>query len=120
MNQKSYKISKERLDNVIYKYIDDKFPEDKIVVKPNIGGSAYTEILLKRDFANLLCFVYFTKEYFEKSGQYETSKKAPTLQIQDWKFLEDMNDIFSDYWKPIFEKWFNDNFKMEVKTFLYE
>lgn len=47
---------------------------------------------------------------------------SPILEFsQSFWFLDRMNSIFGDVWKPVFEQWFTNNFPElpKVKTFLY-
>lgn len=69
-------------------------------------------------------FTYVKKEYYE-SGQGESLAKkwldkSPLLEFIDYKFRNKMNSFFGEYWKPVFEKWFEQNYpEFPVKTFIY-
>lgn len=116
-----YKITKGRIDDFIYKYINEKFPkEDMNVVF--FDELPYGTVYLKKHGENPridIALTYYKPEYFEYSNP-EMSEDAPYLIVQDSDFLNQMNELFGEIWHPIFEKWYGDNFKFPVNTFVYE
>ena len=38
------------------------------------------------------------------------------LYFEDSREIAKLDKMFGKYWRPMFKKWFYDNFEMEIKT----
>ena len=46
--------------------------------------------------------------------------KAPLLDLLHREFADKMDALFGDFWRPVFEKWFETNYpEFPVKTYIH-
>ena len=60
-----------------------------------------------------MIFILYEKDY--ERIRDEKIMEGPVLFIEDEDKIELLNQ-FGDLWKPVFKKWFKDNFDYEFKT----
>ena len=58
-------------------------------------------------------FILYQQSY-EKMDDY-ILMESPVLFIEDYNKIELLNQ-FGELWKPVFKKWFKDNFNYDIKT----
>jgi hypothetical protein len=58
-------------------------------------------------------FILYQQSY-EKIDDY-ILMESPVLFIEDYNKIELLNQ-FGELWKPVFKKWFKDNFNYDIKT----
>ena len=59
-------------------------------------------------------FIYLEKEYYEeKHSTMSFRNQSPILLVSDYGSFTDM---FDDYWKKPMKQWFEDKYKLPVKT----
>lgn len=117
-------ITENKLYNSIYKYIDNFYDTSNIgqFNPPTYMGNKWdenpyiTDYFNKGNFEddNTDLFTYIQKEYYslEPSNQ-SFIKQTPILIVSDYG---DFTDMFGDYWKEPMKQWFEDNYKLPVKT----
>jgi hypothetical protein len=130
-----YIINDKQLFDAIYRYIDTDLSEDNINYD---YGYNYDTDKTDKNIINFYgdkysnneqddwYFEYVKKEYYENVENRDSSLKdkwldrSPILEVIDYDFKRKLNSIFSEYWKPVFEKWFEEKFpQFPVKTYLY-
>lgn len=129
-----YIIPEKKVFDVIYHYINDYFYDDNLdwvwddyddeesdrrQMVANFTGDKWRE-----NEQDDYYFTYVSKEYYENEPDDVFAKKwidkAPLLDLLSSNFQERMNGFFGPYWKPVFEKWFSDNYpEFPVKTYIY-
>lgn len=132
-----YLIPEEKLFNFIYKYIDEELTEDNLCWEYdpyeydenhvdykdtiNFYGDKY-ETGEQDDFT----FIYVKKEYYERLKKKHNDwaldwiEKAPILDFVDKRLRNRYDNIFGEFWKSVFEKWFENNYpQFPVKTYNY-
>ena len=91
-----------------YDYVNDEYDDP---INENIR--LYFNGWLEGDHSNVI-FTYYDKDYWDDpSGRAE----APKLVVMDY---DELTDMFGKYWKEPMKKWFEDNYKLPVKTILYD
>jgi len=123
-----YVITESKLNSAIYDYIDNLFHDGKkIEMVKNTRTDDDTledvEVVGAYDFFHKgedELFTWTGKEYYDrphnKSVWSKWKELAPILEILDYRKLDTLNNMFGDLWRPIFIKWFEDNFSLPVKT----
>lgn len=131
-----YIITNKQLFDSIYKFIDKDLRNDNIQYqlgwnydKDRIELNSFTFFgdKFQKNEQSDWYFEYVKKEYYEKlnddKDDYIRIKwldKAPVLDVFRNEWTNKMNSIFNEYWKPVFEKWFSENYpQFPVKTFIY-
>jgi hypothetical protein len=64
---------------------------------------------------------YFTSEESEGWGEeyrIEMNDKTPILAFDDVREYDNLEGLFGNRWQPIFAEWFEENFKVPVKTII--
>ena len=125
-------IKENRLFNTIYKYIDGMIDTDDINRTYGrdededgyYGADMENEnflIFYKGDWNDEddsdVIFYYFTKDYYdeEPSGKPRFKDSAPILDVLE-EYGKELDSLFGKYWREPMKKWFEDNFKLPVKT----
>lgn len=128
-----YLIDNDRLFESIYNFINNEFVDDNLDWDYDINPDTEeteTNILnfygekYSNGFQDEWTFQYIKRTYYEElQDDYFKNNwidKAPILEFTDREWTQKMNSIFGDFWKPVFEKWFSENYnQFPVKTFLY-
>ena len=123
-----YIVKESKLFNAIYQYIDGSYDVSKIdffnpttfdeddfedTENPHIIEFFNTEYDGDYD-ENGMLFVYIVKEYYKDEPSSQSFiNQTPILIVNDYGTLEKM---FGEYWKNPFKKWFENKFKLPVKT----
>jgi hypothetical protein len=67
------------------------------------------------DFSNNI-FYYFTEDYYDEESSSKPFKdSAPTLDVLE-TYGKELDTMFGKHWRGPMKKWFEDNFKLPVKT----
>ena len=118
-------ITENQLNNIeqyIYDYINELYDVDNIhYVERELYDFDNDEYVMSDDthFYNFdysdgeTIFILYEKGYERiRDGKI---MEGPVLYIEDEDKIELLNQ-FGDLWKPVFKKWFKDNFDYEFKT----
>ena len=124
-----YIITESKLFNAIYQYLDsyltpnemdwiygsnedednEEHPDDEnflIFFKGEWSGEDYTDIV----------FNYFDVDYYEDGPSTKSFRNhAPILEVMG-EYGEHLDTVFDDHWVEPMKKWFQDNFKLPVKS----
>lgn len=122
-----YIITESKLDEIIVNYLNKMYDVNDIHWTNPMGGGddgwdEYPNRLYfyKGDFSDdERLFLWYDKEYWnvERSDNARNFyQKSPVLDFENANDLETLNGYFGDKWVPIFKKWFEDNFKIPVKS----
>lgn len=128
-----YILTNKQLFNSIYNFINDELYDDDLTWEYEWDSDAMQREMNVINFYGAkyisneqdeVTFTYIKKEYYEsKEGTPLAEKwidKSPLLEFIDYEFRNKMNSIFGEYWRPVFEKWFERNYpEFPVKTFIY-
>lgn len=123
-----YIITESKLFNAIYQYIDRSYDVDEIdffnpktydedegidIENPHIIEFYNKEYDGDYD-ENGMLFIYIVKEYYkdEPSSQ-PFINQTPILIVNNYS---DLDSLFGNYWKEPFKEWFENKFKLPVKT----
>ena len=122
-------ITENRLYYAIYNYIDDTFYYPNLVtLHPDVWDddemddveNPYITNFYDDDTSTNPIFSYYSDEYYgdEPSSQ-SWKQNAPILEVNgdDWQTLTNM---FGGRWKEPMKVWFEDKFKLPVKTVTVE
>lgn len=123
-----YIITENKIFNIIYDYIDGYYDADKIdffnhqvydedeeedIENPHLIEFFNPEYDGDYD-KNGMLFVYIVKEYYKDEPSNQSFiNQTPILIVNDYEMLE---SIFGEHWKVPFKKWFENKFKLPVKT----
>ena len=131
-----YVLTNKQLFDSIYSYIDSSLNEDDTLtysegfdydIDDYVSDLEWFYIEGEDDWV----FEYIHPEYWNgkarkkhRPADWLKSKleMSPILEFsQSFWFLDEMNNMFGDIWKPVFEQWFVDNFPElpAPKTYLY-
>jgi hypothetical protein len=121
-------ITENKVFDAIYDYINDSYDVTQIdffnpttfnedewedIENPYITEFYYKEYVGDYD-ENGMLFVYIVNEYYNDEPSNESFKnKTPILIVNDY---ENLVKMFGERWKEPFKKWFEDNYKLPVKT----
>jgi hypothetical protein len=124
-----YIISESKLFNSIYEYINRRYDLSEIDwVHPYVyedDGSEYENSNILEffrgvyegpDFSEFI-FVWISPDEYEGGDYVGLQKKCPMLEINDYE-VEKLASIFGNLWIEPMKKWFEDNFKLPVKTII--
>ena len=120
-------ITENKLYNTIYKYIDNFYDTSNIgeINPPTYMGNEWDENpYITEYFYHIyegnydedgVAFVYIQKEYYDENMQSTMSfrNQSPILIVN---YYGGFTDMFGDYWKEPMKQWFEDNYKLPVKT----
>ena len=117
-------ITENKLYNSIYKYIDNFYDTSKIgqINPPTYMGNEWYENPYITEYfdgefedGDMMLFTYIQKEYYDENMQSTMSfrNQSPILIVNNYG---DFTDMFGDYWKEPMKQWFEDNYKLPVKT----
>ena len=121
-----YIITENRLNNFIIQYIEKKYPVRDINYTEgeddygNPDDSAYEFYLGDYD-DNETIFRWYGKEYWEGDNDEilrNRIERSPILYFEDSREPTKLDKMFGEHWKPVFKKWFYDNFDLEINTIL--
>ena len=116
-----FEIQKKKLDDVMYKYIDDLLENNEL---GELNYTYFNEIGDERDWQITFyfgdygykntAFVWQTNEIYEHYGLSEC-EECPKVIVE--KNIEDtLNGMFNDMWKPIFKKWVKEKYNLDPKS----
>ena len=104
-------ISESRLNNTIMNYLDKNYT-------PNDGWSN-DGWLNKEDYSNKIEKFNDYDFYIDDEPYYTYSNfnglVNNELYVRD-NLIEQLSDLFGDYWIPVFKEWFEKNTGLKVKT----
>jgi len=108
MNKK-YTIGEGKLKEVIMNHFDSYFDVKNL--------DSYTQddepnLVSIRNIKNDNVMVWYDKEYFINPHS-TFGKRAPVVSIEN-EYLDPLDSMFGDLWKPIFKEWFEKNFNLPV------
>ena len=120
-------ITENKLYNTIYKYIDNFYDTSNIgqINSTTYMGNEWDENpYITEYFYHIyegnydedgVAFVYIQKEYYDENMLSTMSfrNQSPILIVNNYG---DFTDMFGDYWKEPMKQWFEDNYKLPVKT----
>ena len=118
-------ITENQLNNIehhIYDYINELYDVDNIhyveqeMFNFNVGEYEMSDNIYfyNGDYSDGdMIFILYEKDY--ERIRDEKIMEGPVLFIEDEDKIELLNQ-FGDLWKPVFKKWFKDNFDYEFKT----
>ena len=118
-------ITENKLNDFILKYIGEKYPVDKINYNENYDDegnpddTSYVFYPSSTDYRAI--FRWYGKDYWKGDNDEilrDRIEKSPMLYFEDSREIAKLNKMFGKHWKPVFKKWFYDNFKLEIKTIL--
>jgi len=107
-----YLIKEEQLDNLIYNQIEYYFDKDDINYTPfeEDGVELDSYIFYYGDLSSdNIIFKYYNDEYVINQNE------IPLVELQDNR-SNTLNNMFGDLWREPFKKWFENTFKLNVKT----
>ena len=116
MNKK-YTIGEGRLRDAIMKHFDNHFDIKNLNSYTSDHDPHFASInnIKKAD----VVVRWYGKEYFTNADSYFTNadskfgKLAPVVGIER-EYLDPLDSMFGDLWKPIFKEWFEKNFNLPV------
>ena len=128
-----YIINESRLEELIVDYLNKMYDVNDIHWTNPIGGEGYDDgeddgwnedpnrlYFYTGDFSDGdRIFNWYDKDYWnvERSDNARNFyQKSPVLDFENENDLETLNGYFGDKWVPIFKKWFEDNFRIPVKS----
>ena len=120
-------ITENRLNDFILKYIEEKYPVDKINYTEgydddgNPDDSSYIFYFedYDSDVDDGTIFRWYSKDYWDGPDESTVDyriKQSPLLVFEDSRDAEKFDSLFNEHWKPVFKQWFYDNFGLEIKT----
>jgi hypothetical protein len=119
-------ITENRLNDFILKYIEEKYPVDKINYTEgydddgNPDDSSYIFYFgdYDSDVDDGTIFRWYSKDYWEGDSVAARlrAEESPILSFDDWDNYHHLDSMFNEHWKPVFKQWFYDNFGLEIKT----
>ena len=121
-----YIITENRLNDSIVKYIEKKYPVRDINYTEgeddygNPDDSAYEFYLGDYD-DNETIFRWYGKDYWEGDNDEilrHRIERSPILYFEDSREPTKLDKMFGEHWKPVFKKWFYDNFGLDIKTIM--
>ena len=121
-----YIITENRLNNFIIQYIEKKYPVRDINYTEgeddygNPDDSAYEFYFGDYD-DNETIFRWYGKEYWEGDNDEilrNRIERSPILYFEDSREPTKLDKMFGEHWKPVFKKWFYDNFDLDIKTIM--
>jgi hypothetical protein len=133
-----YIITESKLEEIIVNYLNKMYDVNDITWKHPLENGEETDdweedpnrlYFYKGDdeyeYGDRI-FLWYSKEYWdaEKINASDTVtntvrnyyEKSPVLDFENANDLETLNGYFGDKWVPIFKKWFEDNFRIPVKS----
>jgi len=125
-------ISESKLDAIILKYINNEFPVNRINYTEGFDEDGVpddtTYVFYMGDDIDNDVFRWYDKGYWkgwDEGGLYDDTlvnyriKQSPLLVFRDENFYDNMTAMFGEKWKPVFKKWFTDNFGLEINTIIF-
>ena len=116
-------ITENKLNDFILQYIEEKYPVDKINYNENYDDEGNPDdtsyVFYFTDNDGWAIFIWYGKDYWKGDDTEilrDRIEKSPMLYFEDSREIAKLNKMFGKHWKPVFKKWFYDNFKMEIKT----
>lgn len=121
-------INEDKLNNLIIKYLKTMFNVNDInwTYGTDDDGNevGYTVLFYLGDFSdNEDLFKWYDKEYWNKDSiDYNPEmiekwkSKSPILYFSNEKQKERLETLFGNKWQQPFKDWFEDNFKLPIKT----
>jgi hypothetical protein len=121
-------ITENRVFETIYRYLDKNFNPNQMDWVYGIGedDEGYPDIdsenenfliFFKGDwqgeYDSDMVFHYFEKEYYDRYSSFYN--QAPILEVIG-EYAKHLDTMFDNHWEEPMKKWFQDNFKLPVKT----
>lgn len=124
-----YIITESKLEEIIVNYLNKMYDVNNINWKYPLGNDEETDdweedpnrlhFYKGDDEYDDRIFLWYDKDYWnvERSDNAKNLyEKSPVLDFENGNDLEILNGYFGDKWVPIFKKWFEDNFRIPVKS----
>lgn len=121
-----YILTENKLNQTIYKFIDEMFNTDHINYlhpEDEYGNEDPNRCLFY--FNNYLdddsVFRWYGKGYWDDDWEVWEKRinliaKSPIISVEE-QFSDELDNFFGELWKPVFLKWFNENYpKYKSKT----
>jgi hypothetical protein len=125
-------ITESKLHNSIYEYIDESFNVSNINWVYGIGEdeNGYEDIDIEDknfiifyygdwdgEYDSDIIFNYFDVDYYDKNDPAHKPfiKDSPVLEVMR-EYAKHLDSIFGNHWHEPMKKWFQDNFKLPVKS----
>ena len=121
-----YIITESRLNDSIVKYFEKKYPVDKIHYTEgqdddgNPDDSSYEFYFGDYD-DNETIFRWYGKEYWVGDNEQILRRRielSPIIYFEDSREATKLNKMFGEHWRPVFKKWFYENFGLDIKTIM--
>lgn len=106
-----YLISESKLNSLIYKYLTDNFYPDY-----NWGPDLYDFYKKETERYGYVDFLIDdVSSYLYLLNENEKWQIPPKSLVIRSAFANKLNDLFGEFWKPVFIKWFEDNSGLDVE-----
>jgi hypothetical protein len=125
------KITENKLLNSIYNYIDKTFnpsemgwvygidedDDDSDMDKYNENFLIFFKGDWQGEYDSDVVFHYFDVDFYDENdvAQKPFREKAPVLEVMG-EYGENLDTMFGNHWEEPMKRWFEDNFKLPVKT----
>ena len=107
---KKYTIEEGRLRDAIMKHFDNHFDIKNLNSYTSDHDPHFVSINnIKNDDVIIR---WYDKEYFTNPDS-KFGKLAPVVSIEN-DYIDPLDSMFGDLWKPIFKEWFEKNFNLPV------
>lgn len=115
-----YLITENKLNGIILDYINKTYDVNNINWTEgfddygNPDDSFY--VFYNGDYSDdETVFRWYSKDYWTDKDDFRV-KLSPILFIEDENIGGTLTNLFEDRWRPVFIKWFEDNFNFPVET----
>ena len=124
-----YIITESKLEEIIVNYLNNMYDVNDISWKYPLENDEETDdweedpnrlhFYKGDDEYDDRIFLWYDKDYWnvERSDNARNFyEKSPILDFENVNDLEILNGYFGNKWVPVFKKWFEDNFRIPVKS----
>ena len=119
-----YIITESKLQDAIINYLNNMYDVVNIRWEHPMEIDGWNEdldrlIFYKEDEDYKIIFNWYDKSYWnaERSDYAKRFyEKSPILDFENANDLDSLNGYFGDIWVPVFKKWFQDIFRIPVKS----
>lgn len=106
---KKYTIGEGKLKEMIMKHFDNHFDIENLKSYTFDEDPHYESINNIKTEDTVLR--WYDKEYFDPKSRF--GKLAPIVDLER-EYLDPLDSMFGDLWRPIFKEWFEKNFNLPV------